>query len=296
MSVFFACANSNQALILETFGLPIFACKEKAYMPMPCCQDAKVFKIGRSDFTFNTTEFWTTDDKKIYIVAAASYSIDATSRRTIMKAYKSFHHPKQKFLPRIQNSFRSPFRSSEPIKTDGEVGIQEIISKVIVGHMRKMSINDISSIGLIFIDSIFEEAKCVLKEKNVQLISLKIMEVIEYVGRIVNEDDDDNNADTSEDNHEEEIHEEEIHDEEVQDSHLAFTENEINWDVLENTDSDDSDAGSYTITVIPEEDKVPSPMKMTTTEIIMNQTSVLHVDLSSKTDDKDAHEHVDNVI
>ena len=82
--------DNNHALILETFGAPTTARREKMYVPFLCCQRATSFKILNDNFTFNTGKMITDDGQELSMVCSAAYVVDTTSNDTIMKAYKSF--------------------------------------------------------------------------------------------------------------------------------------------------------------------------------------------------------------
>lgn len=179
MSISFSSANSNQALILETFGLPTFASKEKLYTPIPCCQEAKVFQLGRSDVSFETPEFSTLDEYKIHVIGSVSYSIDAKTRSGILKAYRSLVKNKKSFY----DSFKSPFKQYQALEIGAEEGIKTILSDLIVYQMEYMTFEDVVSIDLVFIDNIFERAKKTLKEYYVQLKSINFKEVIQQSER-----------------------------------------------------------------------------------------------------------------
>ena len=72
--------------------------------------------------------------------------------------------------------FRYPTRSYIPPEANIEDGIRDIISSLVVKNMKGMEVGDFTSIDLMFVDSIFNEAKEDLKAHYVELKDFSIVE------------------------------------------------------------------------------------------------------------------------
>ena len=272
MSMFFVGANKNHALILETFGIPTIASKDKLYMPTPCCQGIKSLKVS-NEFNFYTSEFTTEDGTQLSVQCAASYTIDSSSTKSIMKAYKSFPVERRQV-------FRYPTRTYIPSEVSIEDGIKGIISKLVINNVRGMTIGDLSSIDLMFIDSIFQEAKEDLKSHCVSLTSFKVIELVRYNDAVIANGNVVENGEM--------IDEEAMNVAEESVVESGNPDFDFNVDAsaglsvedpgAEGGDDEDVETRSFIISIIPEESVNPGYVRQvtTTSEIVLEHSQVMN--------------------
>ena len=98
--------------------------------------------------------------------------------------------------------FRYPTRTYISSETNIEDGIKEIISALVVRNVKEMTIGELTSIDLLFVDSIFQEAKADLKSHYVELKDFSIVEFVRYTENV--QVADDGEAEVSVENVEEE--------------------------------------------------------------------------------------------
>ena len=128
--------------------------------------------------------------------------------------------------------FRYPSKTYIPCDTDIEDGIREIISKLLVLNFQCMSIVDLSSIDLVFLDPIYQESKEDLKAHYVNLTGFKIIEFIKNSDAVVT-DEVANKVDKVES--------------------VVHSKNP--------DDDEDVETRSYIISIIPEESKVSAALE-----------------------------------
>ena len=165
MSMFFIAAHENYALIREKRGVPTVASTDKLYCcATPCCQDTKTVKITNNRLKFTMAEISLQDGSNVSVVCKASYSIDTSSSKNILQAYKSF-------LPTTTQ------RKTSSSKVNIDDGVKCAIREVVIKYMKPLHKENIDAIDLKFEDSLFEEAKRELRSKKVILKRFQIHEV-----------------------------------------------------------------------------------------------------------------------
>lgn len=160
---FFIKAQSNESIILKTFGIPTNIARSWSFIPFPCCQVARRINLGRYILQFECVDVITQDDVNMSLIFSTKFVVDRSSKTKIMKAYKDM--------------IGDEYDDTENEVINLETKVLEIIYRIVKKHASKMNFKEIVKFNWIYVDSIFTETKYVLKDSNVILIELTMDEI-----------------------------------------------------------------------------------------------------------------------
>ena len=165
-------AQTNESIVLTTYGIPISIFQSWSLIPFPCCQVAKRFNLGRYNLQFECAEIFTKDDIGVSLILSVKFIVDRSSKAKIMKAYRDFFGYEM---------------HTEVDVFDIQSKVLEIIYQIVTKHVRKMTFSEIVKFNWLFVDSIFTEIKFVLKDSSVILQELTMDEIHQYTDIVKND-------------------------------------------------------------------------------------------------------------
>lgn len=154
---------ADHSVILERYGICPLATDHLYLAPLTlsCCnQTTKPIQLEFNQIKFHTPEFDVADGTRISIRLHVDYSVDVSS-----------------------GFYRRSWR--DVTRTMIEDGIKDVISKVVIKNVDKMTSEEMKSLDLTLIDSMYRESKKTLQPKKINVTSLRVMDVAKKAKKVV---------------------------------------------------------------------------------------------------------------